>query len=142
MSYGWMRIIGSMNGRNGEERKKRMKHNLNELKKDLQKMPNPQEITKWLNDCDVSGYFMRLEEWHTNLMGRVESWEKRIRRYEKKLLKWKPSSDRGWGVREELLIHLGALLGEDSQEVYMRANAEISQVKEFGRREVQKKNEC
>jgi hypothetical protein len=47
----------------------------------------------------------------------------------KKLLKWKPRTDRGWVVREELLIFIGWLLGDDAKRVYMEANAEISQVK-------------
>jgi hypothetical protein len=58
-------------------------------------------------------YNLKNPLWQTNPQKAHEELCKYLERRRKQLSKWQPSSDRGQGIRDELLILVEALLGYD-----------------------------
>lgn len=59
-------------------------------------------------------YNLKNPLWEKKPQEAKEGFRKYLLRRQKQLLKWKPSTDRGQGIRDELLILINAILGEDT----------------------------
>jgi hypothetical protein len=59
-------------------------------------------------------YDMKNPLWETNPQKAKNELCKYLERRRKQLLKWEPSNDRAQGIRDELLILVNALLGNDT----------------------------
>lgn len=85
-------------------------------------------------------YNMKNPLWEKDPQKAKEGFCKYLERRRKQLLKWRPSTDRGQGIRDELLILINAILGEDIHLLCMASLVPKGQREFFEKKFMEKKS--
>lgn len=85
-------------------------------------------------------YNLKNPIWEKKPQEAKEGFRKYLLRRQKQLQKWKPSTDRAQGIRDELLILINAILGEDTHMLCMASLIPKGQREFFEKRFMEKKS--